>query len=380
MSPAPVQAPATKGRALRWGDRGVSEQLIVQDVQDNVTPRGSRIRLEESGILSELAHHISGTATITPGTGTATKDATFGPYDLISAYSLQAGSNTPLQQYSGIAQGLLQYVEYPDRSWEANATPAGVLMPLADFTNVFNFPSATGTLRYWVKVPVALRWLGMPGGYVGYLILQNKKISNIWSASYNVSGAAAPYSLAGAAGSAPYQVTGPGTVTASPVIETWKTLHTVPDSRSKMPLYGFTRYIQEIITPYSGSSFKYLFEPGGLLLRAFLMLVDGGTTPVTEAQVSTIAFSYGTNRQVDVYTPFRNRISQLNTYGRQLGAGTYALDYYTANRNTVQCKSTENTANVQINVTFPSTYTPAANSVARLLIDKLYVVQNRVGA
>lgn len=376
VAPAPSQAPA-KGRVLRWGDRGVSERMIVQDTQDSVTPNGTRIRLEESGILEELQHHIYGAVTITAGTGTATKDNA-GPFTTIKQYAITAGSNTPLHQYSGLALALLQQVEYPDRSFQANAVPSDVELPEPDLTSVFNHPAATGTLRFWARVPVALKWLGMPGGAVGYLILQNKRISNVLTMSYAASGSS-PYSLAGSATTAPYNTTGPGTVTGNLTVENWKKLWTVPNARSRMPVFGFTRYISEVVVPYSGSSFKYLFEPGGLLLRAFPMFLDGGVTPATDAQIASIAFSYGTNRQIEVWTPYRNRLEQLQVYGRQLPQGTFALDWYTDRRNAVMAKSTENTANIQIQAQMASGYTPAANSVVRLLLDKVYVVQNRLG-
>lgn len=375
VAPAPSQTPS-KGKILRWGDRGVSEKMIVQDTQDSVTPNGTRIRLEESGILEELQHHFYGTATITPGTGTAVKDNA-GPYPLIKSYAITAGSNTPLIALSGIALGLLQQIEYPDRSFEANAVPASVELPEPDLTSVFNHPAATGMLRFWARVPVALKWLGMPGGAVGHLILQNKRISNVLTMSYAASGVT-PFSIAGTATTAPYNTTGNGTVTATPVVENWKTLWTVPNARSKMPVFGFTRYLSEVQVPYSGTSFKYLFEPGGLLLRAFPMFLDGGVTPVTDAQLGSLAFSYGTNRQIEVWTTYRNRLQQLATYGRQLPQGTFALDWYTDRRNAVMAKSTENTANIQIQATMAAGYTPAANSQVRLLLDKLYVVQNRL--
>lgn len=370
---------AAQARVLRWGDRGVSEKLTVQDAQDNVTPRGTRIRLEESGILSELQHHFNGAVTVTHGTGTNQKDP-FGPYPLVSSYSLSAGSNTPLISLSGRMHGLLQIVEYPDRSWEANSLPASVINPLPDVTSVFNHPAASGNLRYWVKTPVALRWLGMPGGHVGYLILQNKRISNVLAMQYNVSGAA-PYNLAPntANGQGAYEITGNDTVTGNLVVENWKSLHTVPDARSKMPIYGFTRYISEAVMPYTSSTMKYYFEPGGLLLRAFAWFLDGDTNGITDAQLSTISLSYGTNKQVDIFTPYRNRLKQMQSYGRMLPQGCYALDYYTDNRNTVDAKSTENTANIQIQAQFASGYTPSAGSNARILLDKVYVVQNRVG-
>lgn len=376
VAPAPA-AGKPQQRILRWGDRGVSERMIVQDAQDSVTPNGTRIRLEESGILEEMEHHFYGAVTVTPGTGTAVKDAA-GPYPLLKSYAVTAGSNTPLIALSGLALGLLQQVEYPDRSFEANAVPASVELAEPDLTSVFNHPSATGTLRFWARVPVALKWLGMPGGAVGHLILQNKRISNVLTMGYAASGAS-PYSLAGSPTTAAYNTTGNGVVTGNLTVENWKRLWTVPNARSKMPVFGFTRYLSEVVVPYSGTTFKYLFEPGGLLLRAFPMFLDGGVTPATDAQIASFAFSYGTNRQVETWTPYRNRLEQLGVYGRQLPQGVFALDWYTDRRNAVLAKSTENTANIQIQAAMAAGYTPAANSVCRILLDKVYVVQNRLG-
>lgn len=377
VAPTPSQAPQ-KGRVLRWGDRGVSERMIVQDTQYSITPQGFRLRLEETGILEEIQHHVYGAVTATAGTGTVVKDPN-GPMSIIQQYALSAGANTPLVSLGPVGLALLQQVEYPDRSFQANAVPADVQFPEPDLTSVFNHPTASATLRFWAKIPVALKWLGMPGGAVGYLILQNKRISNVIAPTFGVTGAAAPYTLSGAALTAPYQVTGNATITGSPVMETWKTLHTVPSARSKMPVFGFTRYLQEVQVPYSGTTFKYLLEPGGLLLRAFPMFLDAGTTPATDAQIANITFSYGTNRQIEIWTPYRQRLQQLADYGRQLPQGAFALDWYTARRTAVAAKSTENTANIQIQATMASGYNPSANSMVHILLDKVYVVQNRLG-
>lgn len=377
---APAGTQAKTNTMTRWGQKGVSERFYVQDSQLSESPNAQQIILADAGLLSELQHHHYGTYTITHGTGTNGKD-TFGPYTAIGSYTLRAGSNTPLIQLSGRSLGILQVMEYPDRSFEADATPVGVENSLTNVSDFFNYPAATGTMRFWVRIPVALRIQGAPGGFVGYLVLQNKRIANIIQPVFNLTGAASPYNAAstGGAGQAAYIITGNDTVTAAPTFETWKTLSTIPAQRTDMPLFGFTRYIYEVLQPYSGTSFTYNFEPGGELLRATFQFLDGNAgapTGMATANLSNIAYQYGTNKQLDVFTPYRNITQQLLDYGRTLPQGTFAFDYYTPFRNLVNTKSTENTANVQVVANFSSSYAVPANSQVSVMLDKIYAVQN----
>lgn len=377
---APRRAP------LRWGDPGVSERFIVQDT--NLIPQPSQQSniLADAGILAALRFHMYGTVTITHNTGTNARDP-WGPYNTYQNIQFVAGSNTPIVNISGTMAGVLQVIEWPGRTWETNPTPQGTQAPAA-VTDIFNFPSATGTERFWVGIPLALPWAGMPGGAVGYVILQNKKIANVVKVAYNLSGAASPYSQYTAIGlpnrASAYQVTGNDTVTGALTQEVWKELYTVPDAPSKMPRFGFTRYLQEVGFPYSGTSFTYNFEPGGVLLRAIFSVFDAGAgtagtgTGVATTNVNFLTYQYGTNKQVDVYSPYRNILEAVDIYGRQLPQGVYTLDYYTRKRNLTDAKSTENIANVQAVITFAAGYSPPVNSVVYILLDKVYIVQQRL--
>jgi hypothetical protein len=377
---APRRAP------LRWGDPGVSERFIVQDTNIIAQPSQQQLVLADAGILASLRLHTFGTATITHGTGTNARDP-WGPYNIYQNLQFVAGSNTPLINMSGTMAGVLQVQEWPGRTWEANPTPQGIQAPAA-VSDMFNFPSATGTLRFWTGIPLALPWAGMPGGSVGYVILQNKKIANVVKIAYNESGGASPFSLYTAASlpnrASAYQVTGNDTVVGALTTEVWKELYTVPDSPSKMPRFGFTRYLQEIGLPYAGTSFTYNYEPGGVLLRAAFSVFDAGAgtagtgTGIATANVQFIVYQYGTNKQVDVYTPFRNILEAVDIYGRQLPQGVYVLDYYTRKRNLTDAKSTENIANVQTVITFSGGYSPPVNSMVYILLDKVYIVQQRL--
>lgn len=374
---APVNGKAPAKPATRWGQKGISERFYVQDTQLSETPNAQQLILADAGLLSELQHHHYGTYTISGG---PTKDV-FGPYTYMNNYTFRVGASTPLIQLSGRMMGILQTIEYPDRSFEAAATPASVENTLTNGSDFFNFPSATGTMRLWTRVPLALKMMGAPGGYVGYIVLQNKRIANIVQPVFNLTGASSPYSATQASGSGNAAYLG-GTVTAAPTFETWKTLNTVPQNPNNMPLFGFMRYIYEVLQPYSGTSFTYNFEPGGELLRAVFQFLDAtagqSSTPagMATSNLSQIAYQYGTNKQMDVFTPYRNIHMQMLDYGRPLPQGCFAFDYYTPWRTLVNTKSTENTANVQVVAQFASTYNVPANSQCSILLDKVLAVQN----
>lgn len=367
-----------------WGARGVSEQFYVQDTITPITPTVTPLQLAQAGIVSELRLHAYGTVTVTHGTGTALPDV-FGPYNLLSNYTFRAGSNTPLFYLSGPSLQILNMMEYPRTSWEANADPATAMNP-ATTTDFFSNPqpasaNLSATLRFWLRVPMAIRINGAPGGKIGYIILQNNRIANISQATFALSGATSPYNAASSSGfgTFPYKITGNDTITFSAgSLETWKQLQTVPEFEDQMPTFGFLRYVSEVQQALTVGNLTYNFEPGGVLLRAAVTFVDATVAGgIAAANLQNIIYQYGTNKQLDVWTPYSNLNEQLDLYGRVLPQGTYVLDYYTRTRSLVNAKSTENTANVQIYAPFVAGYTPPANSYARILLDKIYVVRGR---
>lgn len=381
ISPSANQASPAVTQSNKWGARGVSERFYVLDSTLPVAPNQQSLTLQEAGILSELQVHTFGNINVT---GVVQKD-TFGPNGVFSNVTFKVSSNTPLVSLSEKGLTLMQILEYPDRSFQAPSIDADVSNPLANASDYFNYPITNGqTYRNWNRIPLSLKLMGAPGGSVGYQVLQNKRIANILQMSFNATGAANPYTLNSAVNGGNAAYFGAGAVTASLTNEIWKTLNTVPNSPANMPLMGFTRYWQEVIQPFSGSSFTYNFEPGGDLLTAALWFVDAtagaGSTPggMATNNLSQISYQYGVNKQMDVYSPYRNIQQAMQDYGRPLPQGAYVFDFYGPYRTLANVKSTENTANPQILAQFAQGYSVPANSQAYILLDKLYAVQNYV--
>lgn len=383
-SPTAVSPSKTKQQATRslWGSRGVTERFYVQDSSFTATSIQNTTTFQEAGILSELQLHFYGTFT---ANGPAVRDI-FGPYSVYNTVGYKASGNTLIVSVSHKGLNLMNIIEYPGLSWESNPVDASVQNPLTFASDMFQYPSLSGSgtalMRNWTHIPLALKLFGVPGGSVGYSVLQNKRIGNFLQTSFNATSTNSWVSSVGG-GNAPY-VSSSSTVTASPTVEIWKTLNTVPTSPSNMPLMGYTRYWQEYIQPYSGTSFTYNFEPGGDLLTAAFWFVDAtageSSTPsgMASANLSNIAYQYGTNKQMDVYTSYRNIHQALQDYQRPLPQGCFVFDYYTPWRTLANVKSTENTANPQVLANLTPGYSVPANSQVYVLLDKLFGIQNYI--
>lgn len=378
---SPTNGKTTNARSM-WGSRGVTERFYVQDSSFIATSVQNTTTFQEAGILSELQLHFNGVFT---ANGPLVKD-TFGSYSTYNSVGYKASGNTLIISVSHKGLNLMNIIEYPGLSWETNPVPASVQNPLTFASDIYQYPafsgSGTALLRQWSRLPLALKLFGVPGGSVGYVVLQNKRIGNFLQTSFNATNTNSWVSATNG-GNAPY-VSSTSTLTASPTVEIWKTLNTVPTSPSNMPLMGYTRYWQEYIQPYSGTSFTYNFEPGGDLLTAAFWFVDATAGPsstpsgMATANLSTIAYQYGTNKQMDVYTPYRNIHQCLQDYQRPLPQGAFVFDYYTPWRTLANVKSTENTANPQVLATLTTGYSVPANSQVYVLLDKLFGIQNYV--
>lgn len=384
---APAAAPASNGAlpgAKPWGAPGVAERYHLAD--DNLAiapsgPGGTSLTLRPAGILTEIWLHANANVTVTHGTGTNQKDV-YGYSGLYQSISAKTSPTLATIAASGHMLALLQFMENPLHSFETNADPETVINPLTNASDGFNYPATTGVFRTWQQLPIAIRLAGVPGGIAGPLILQNKRVTNSLSFVFGVTGAAAPFSWASAAGfgNAPYNVTGNDTVTGSGVIEPWKTLYTVPDDLRSFPVLGLMRQISEVVKGYSGSSFNYDFEPGGGVLR-FLAQVEDATVKggIATANVAALIFRYGLAHTTYNESPFFNIRRQRELYGSDLGQGVYAHDFYTQSRSLRDVQAAENLAAMQYHIDFASTYVAPANSQVRLLIDKAVTVATTIG-
>lgn len=102
-------------------------------------------RLPRTGLLSRIYLHVSGTATVTPGTGTATVSPK-GPYNLIRSLSVKANQGTEIVRLNGFSAHILDVISAgkmyePDDGQRGTNPVANVLYsaPVASGYNDWEF-------------------------------------------------------------------------------------------------------------------------------------------------------------------------------------------------------------------------------------------------
>ena len=382
---APAQQNGHAGPGAKpWGAPGVAERYHLAD--DTITiapsgPGGTNATLKPAGILTDVWLHCNANVTLTHGTGTNALDV-YGYSGIYQSLGMKTSPTLATIAASGHMLALLMFLEDAGNSYEQSATHDTVINPLTNASDGFNYQLATSVFRNWMKLPIAIRLAGVPGGIAGPLVLQNKRVTNTINFVFGVTGAASPFSFASTSGfgNAPYNVTGNDTITGTGVIEPWKILYTVPDDLRSFPVLGLMRQISEVIKGYSGSGFSYDFEPGGGVLRVIAQVEDatvkGG---IATANIQDIIFRYGLAHTTYNESPFFNIRRQREVATDVLGQGVYLLDFYTQSRSLRDVQAAENLAAMQFHLDFASTYVAPANSQVRLLIDKAVTVATTVG-
>ena len=200
---------------MPWGDPGVSKRLRISNgvVTPGVGGSPNTVPIQQTGILDELALLFSGTATITAGTGTVAKDV-LGPWNVITNVNLSPNQQAPVINLSGYGLYLANLMKSaePDRPFTPDTMAVSETSASAS-ADVFNFPTSTGTLRFYERIPVTQRVRSL-GGSIGYWPLQNPAMQLALNYTLNSASAASPWNIySTTAATAPYLVTGNATVT-----------------------------------------------------------------------------------------------------------------------------------------------------------------------
>lgn len=267
---------------MAWGDPGVSKKLRISNgvATPGVGGSPNSVAIQQTGILKELAIIASGAATITAGTGTVSKDV-LGPWNVLTNVNLSPNQQSPVVNLSGYGLYLANVMRAAEDDFPR--TPDTMVVSetsAAASADVFNFPTATGTLRFYERIPVtqAIRSLG---GEVGYWPLQNPAMQLALNYTLNSATAGSPYNIFSAtAGVSPYLVTGNATSTwTAPQLDIERTLYQVPAKEADFPPFQFvSTWIEE--QPQGASiggatTFSWQATPlSGLLARIGLFIFD----------------------------------------------------------------------------------------------------------
>jgi hypothetical protein len=362
---------------MAWGDPGVSKKLRISNgvVTPGVGGSPNTVAIQQTGILEKLSLLLSGTATITAGTGTVSKDV-LGPFNALTNVSLAPNQQAPVVQLSGYGLYLANVMKAaePDSPFTVD-TQAVSEASAAAAADIYNFPSATGTLRFWENVPITQRIRSL-GGEVGYWPLQNPAMQLNLSYTLNSATSSSPYSIASAtAGNSPYLVTGNGAATwTAPQIDVMRTMYQVPANASDFPPFQFvSTMIEEApqgASIGSATSFTWQATPlSGLLARIGLFIFDSnasaGVANATLNLSNSLQLTYDANTVKFSESSYEALQRMQSLYRFAPPQGFYTWDLLGPDLTLQDTLNTSTTANIKLQVTAASAF--GATSSAKII-------------
>lgn len=346
----------------KWGDPGVTEQLLV--LEDAIaipsTTGGVVTRtLQRAGYLRKLRMYLDAKLAQTAATGAPTI-TTYGPLaGMIRRIRIEAAGRQPLYVLSGL--GATIYNEVQNRDGSVLAVPAfgtyGIVAaaPLVVFT-----AAGTGAqtlyckfpLEYAFSLPVFVRGVAEE---LGLWLLQDRSVDLSVEVEWNN-----PFSVAAskdAAYSDDADIAGTAVV-AETHLRIERELYSVPQEEGARPNETWAHQVIEYEEAIAGKKFRFNIPSAGLLLRAVICVLDSSDDVVEYTDLSALSIVYGTNT-----TPIRRAgwsMAQeyLQDYGRYPPKGTVVLDFYKWGLDTLKlAKDSEALANFRIEGEFAATTT-----------------------
>lgn len=362
---------------MAWGDPGVSKKLRISNgvATPGVGGSPNSVAIQQTGILQELALIASGSATITAGTGTVTKDV-LGPWNVLTNIALSPNQQSPIVNLSGYGLYLANVMKSaePDSPFTPDTMAVSETSAAAS-ADVFNFPSATGTLRFYERIPVTQRIRSL-GGEIGYWPLQNPAMQLALNYTLNSSSSSSPYNIfSTTAGVAPYLATGNGTATwTAPQFDIARTMYQVPANASDFPPFQFvSTWIEEQpqgASIGSATTFTWQATPlSGLLARMGVYIFDSSVNAgiansnLTASNALQLTYDAQTTKFSETSYEALERMHKLYRFVPPQGFFTYDL---LGNDLTLQdTLNTSTTANIKLTVNTVSAL--GATSTAKII-------------
>ena len=348
---------------MAWGDPGVSKKLRISNgvVTPGVGGSPNNVPIQQTGILEGLTLLASGSATITNGTGTSAKDV-LGPWNVLTNVTLAPNQQAPIVNLSGYGLYLANIMRGAEEDFPRSPDTMVVSeTSAAASSDVFNFPTTTGTLRFYERIPIVQRIRSL-GGEIGYWPLQNPAMQLALGYTLNSATAATPYSIASAtAGNSPYLVTGNATVTwTAPQFDVMRNMYQVPANSGDFPPFQFvSTWIEEQPQGASiggASGFTWQATPlSGLLARVGLYIFDSnanaGIADATLSLANSLQLTYDANTVKFSESSYEALQRMHGLYEFLPPQGCFIYDLLGSQLTLQDTLNTSTTANIKVTVT-----------------------------
>jgi hypothetical protein len=334
---------------MAWGDPAVTRLRRQADKSINYAVGvNTPTTLEHVGLLKSIRLIFRASVTLTAGGGSVTKDKQ-GPWNILSNILIRVSGLDSLFQVSGWGAYLIDLVSFTNF---APDSPGGAVTNQNPASDVFNFPSATGTLNFALDLPFTVPLLGFED--LGLWLIQNETVNmEIIPTFANLGGTAAllvPYILAGGATAA---------VTAGN-IAVWRQFYGVPASASDMPPLGYVHQWEEQYDTVAGTQYDVQHQRGGVFLRILHQVIDADSVGdgsnvlngLLAANLSNMQFKYDANDTPFDEDPYQILSRQRELYQRDLPQGVFTEDFFSATKTLQDSYNTENYINIKTHFNF----------------------------
>lgn len=368
-----------------WGAPGVTMRRYLSNGKQPWGPGGSptAIDIQRVGILRGIRMLTDGTTTMTPGTGTITRDFE-GSQNVYKLLTLSPNQQAPFYRTSGFGNALIYFakqLEYDDVAYDTAIVSTGSANPTSDVWS--GGSTSSGDWRTFHQIPVG-QLIKSLGTEVGLWPLENPAVQLQLEFTPSSIASSSPYDLGNLVASLqPYLLTGNATATiANPVIDVGRLLYEVPEAADDDPPYTYVvSWLEEKPqgANVNGASFvEWKATPlSGVLLRLIAFVNDGGTAGVADSKLTnsnSIALLFGADTQKLAMTGAALKTEMKNFYGSLPNQGCFILDFLGRDLTLADVIDTYTVPEVRLDFNFSSAL-GATNSDVKIIRETLVPIE-----
>ncbi len=359
---------------MAWGDPSVTRRRIQADSSINFSTGNTTMSLQHVGMLKRLLFRLNAVIAYTKSAGGSTQDAQ-GPWNMVSNINATVNGIGTFLQASMWHLYLYNLVHYARTNGydPASSDNTGILQTQTA-ANLFSFPSVPGSsgnisILGQLYFPFTVEIAGIKE--VGLWTLQNDEVNLQLTPTWNST------AFGSTALSGPYDIAGgdSGTVTAaSTSLDVVREFYAVPKNKADYPVTGWFHQLVAQRVAMTTTTTEFNLPKGGTVLRGIYQLISGGTSLMTNANVSRVKWVYGSNEIPFDETGTDVLERQRAMYGHDLPIGVYTHDFWGMGNQTFRdCYDTNDYQNLRVRLETPST--PAAGSYADIIIERLIPIR-----
>lgn len=269
--------------------------------------------LPKVGLLSKLILHVTATDTLTAGTGSITASAR-GPWNLIKRIRLIANSGASIFDVSGYGCYLINNLTRYGHS------PGSTIFDRSIGTNVYNFPTSTGTLKFGLEIPIGIN----DRDAIGYLLLQNNATQLVLEVEFNAAGGSSAIDNM-------HVLTGNATAAlSSSTVGVTMEYFNVPREQKDYPALNVVhQWLEQQDSIVSTGTYTKTLLRGNTYMRLLHYVTLNGT--LNTADVDKLRIIYNQNEVPYTISQLPQLLLQRSRYGMDLPAGTFVHDWYYSN-------------------------------------------------